>query len=441
MWRRIAASVLVTAVVFAIGFPSVAGAASPIQPNNRPTPVPGQTNGELPARMLVRINADCITLREVAPSLQLLLRSAQGQGVGLFTDECYRPLAGQVAAADNWTARGNSACAASVSRTPDGRPVGNSYHGWGKATDFTWSDGLRFDSPVYRWLKAEAARFGWNHPAFAEPGGSACPEPWHWEWVGDGGRYEADRIRADVVGMLPTASGQGYSVVTGLGALTHRGDATDQGSAAGIPINWLVVGGARMPGGSGYWLVAADGGIFGFGGATFLGSTGGMRLNQPIVGMAATPTGKGYWLVASDGGIFSFGDAAFQGSMGGRRLNRPIVGMAATPTGKGYWLVASDGGMFAFGDARFMGSTGSIKLNRPITTMTPTPDGNGYWLSASDGGIFAYGNAQFQGSTGQNPSSSPVVGMASTRTGKGYWLVAANGTVSNFGDAGAFGAG
>ena len=438
--RGVAAAVI-AGLLLVFGLTGVADAASPLQPGNRPTPISGQTNGELPSNLLVRLSSDCITLRPVATSLYLLLRAAEGKGVGLGTSECYRPLSGQVAAAQKWTAAGNSACAASVSTSSSGKPLGNSYHGWGKATDFSWEDGLRFESPVYRFLKAEAGRFGWNHPAFAEPGGSACPEPWHWEWVGDGGRYGADPIRADVVGLLPTASGQGYSVVTGLGALTHRGDAVDQGSTADTPINWLMVGGARTPNGNGYWLVAADGGIFGFGGARFLGSTGGLRLNQPIVGMAPTPDGNGYWLVASDGGIFSFGTATFHGSMGGTRLNRPIVGMAATPSGKGYWLVASDGGMFAFGDARFVGSTGGTRLNQPITGMAPTPDGNGYWLVASDGGMFSFGNATFAGSTGGKTLALPVVGMAPTRTGKGYWMVGADGLVFTFGDAGAFGSG
>ncbi|TAL13012.1 MAG: peptidase M15, partial [Frankiales bacterium] len=43
--------------------------------------------------------------------------------------------------------------------------------------------GERFGSSTYRWLKANAPRFGWVHPAWAEPGGS-LPEPWHWEFVG-----------------------------------------------------------------------------------------------------------------------------------------------------------------------------------------------------------------------------------------------------------------
>ena len=58
---------------------------------------------------------------------------------------------------------------------------GTSVHGWGRAVDFEDGGGkLTFDSAGYQWLKANAARFGFVHPAWAEPGGSS-PEPWHWE--------------------------------------------------------------------------------------------------------------------------------------------------------------------------------------------------------------------------------------------------------------------
>ncbi len=58
---------------------------------------------------------------------------------------------------------------------------GTSVHGWGRAVDFEDGGGkLTFSSAGYQWLKANAARFGFVHPAWAEPGGSS-PEPWHWE--------------------------------------------------------------------------------------------------------------------------------------------------------------------------------------------------------------------------------------------------------------------
>lgn len=57
---------------------------------------------------------------------------------------------------------------------------GTSNHGWAKALDL--GGGIQsFSSPQYQWMKANAGRFGWVHPGWAEPGGSK-PEPWHWEF-------------------------------------------------------------------------------------------------------------------------------------------------------------------------------------------------------------------------------------------------------------------
>jgi hypothetical protein len=435
-------TILALTAAVAIGLlgqlPAVAD--SPIQPNNRPTPVAGRTNGEMPDSDLINVAPNCRALRAAAPSLGLLLASARARGVTVTTEECYRPLSGEVAAQQNWTAAGNSACAAPVNTSPSGKPQGTSMHGWGKAVDFAFGGGS-FGSAGYQYLKQAAGGYGWNHPGWAEPGGSACPEAWHWEWVGDGGEMHASAVRADVVGLLPSADDQGYATVTGLGAVAARGSAVDRGSAAGIPLNWLIVGASPTADRLGYWMVGSDGGIFGFGDAAFFGSTGGMHLNQPVVGMAATPTGRGYWLVAADGGIFSFGDARFFGSTGAMHLNKPIVAMAATPTGAGYWLIASDGGIFSFGDARFFGSTGAIRLNQPVVGGAATADGNGYWLVASDGGVFNFGDAGFLGSAGGHPPAQSVVSLTATRTGQGYWLTVVNGDVLPFGDAKSFGSG
>jgi hypothetical protein len=164
--------------------------------------------------------------------------------------------------------------------------------------------------------------------------------------------------------------------------------AANFGDMSGQPINRPVVGMSPTADGEGYWLVAADGGIFAFGNARYYGSTGAMTLNKPIVGMAVTPDGAGYWLVASDGGIFTFGDAQFYGSTGNLDLDDPIVAMLATPDGHGYWMVASDGGVFAFGDAQFYGSTGGRILPAPIAGMIPV--GNGYTLVGQAGGLYPF---------------------------------------------------
>ncbi|MGH9011776.1 MAG: M15 family metallopeptidase, partial [Acidimicrobiia bacterium] len=338
---------------------------------------------------VVGVEGACRAGRAAGPSLALMLAAARADGVALRPGDCYRPDNQQSAAKSNACARGNCACAAGT---------GTSMHGWGKAVDYRDAGGtLTFGASGYRWLKANGARFGWNHPRWAEPGGSECPEAWHWEFVGDGGRMQLDTIRADVVGIIAGRAG-GYWGVTGLGGVVARGGATDAGSHGSKPLAWLVKGAAASPSGAGYWLVASDGGVFTFGDAGFFGSTGAMRLNRPIVGMAATPSGRGYWLVASDGGVFTFGDAVFFGSQGGASPSDPVVGMAATPTGRGYWVASSAGAVKAFGDAAAAGSLSS-RPNLPVVGLAPTPSGRGYWMAAADGGVFAFGDAVYHGTT------------------------------------------
>ncbi len=435
---------LLTALVIVIVLSSVsAGAVSPINRNNRPTPLPNAVNGEVSRSRLIAVIPHCIAAREAAPSLFRLFTMARQAGVTLGAEECYRILNDQVTYANRANQPGNNpACVASVSRSPSGKPVGNSMHGWGKAADLTDSgNSLTFGSRGYAFMKKAAGSLGWNHPAFAEPGGSSCPEPWHWEWVGDGGTLHASAKRGDAVGLLPSADDRGYATVTGLGAVAAHGNFVNRGSASALPLLWVVVGATPTADRGGYWMVAADGGVFGFGNAKFHGSLGGKPLTAPVNGMASTKSGKGYWLVAWDGGIFTFGNARFFGSTGAMRLNKPVVAMAPTPSGKGYWLVASDGGIFSFGDADFYGSTGNLNLVSPIIGIAPTKSGRGYWLVASDGGVFTFGDAHFYGSLGGRNLESPVVAMVPTKSGKGYWLELADASVAAFGNARHFGNG
>ncbi|MBC7373611.1 MAG: D-alanyl-D-alanine carboxypeptidase family protein, partial [Frankiales bacterium] len=59
---------------------------------------------------------------------------------------------------------------------------GRSQHGWGLAVDFC--GGVQaFGTPAHAWMQANAGRFGWFHPSWAQPDGSR-PEPWHWEYAG-----------------------------------------------------------------------------------------------------------------------------------------------------------------------------------------------------------------------------------------------------------------
>jgi hypothetical protein len=44
---------------------------------------------------------------------------------------------------------------------------------------------------------------------------------------------------------------------------------------------------AATPDGKGYWLASANGGVFSFGDASFQGSAAGLRLGGPVVAMTA----------------------------------------------------------------------------------------------------------------------------------------------------------
>jgi LAS superfamily LD-carboxypeptidase LdcB len=59
---------------------------------------------------------------------------------------------------------------------------GTSDHGWGLAVDLC--GGVeRFGTPQYAWMVANAGRFGFLHPRWADPG-NGREEPWHWEYDG-----------------------------------------------------------------------------------------------------------------------------------------------------------------------------------------------------------------------------------------------------------------
>jgi cell wall-associated NlpC family hydrolase len=59
---------------------------------------------------------------------------------------------------------------------------GTSNHGWGLAVDLC--GGIeRYGTAQYKWMVANAGRFGWLHPTWADPG-NGREEPWHWEYAG-----------------------------------------------------------------------------------------------------------------------------------------------------------------------------------------------------------------------------------------------------------------
>lgn len=374
---------------------------------------------------LIKIEEGCTPARAAAPSLAKLLAAARAAGISLTGRDCYRPAEAQSAAKTGACTGGNCACAAGS---------GKSMHGWGKAVDFGDATGSvnDFNSPSYKWLKREAARFGWNHPGWAEPGGSPCPEPWHWEWVGDGGTARAGQVRVDVASVLSAKPG-GFSTLTGSGGLTRVGDAAPCGKAGELRPDRLVVAGASTPDAQGCWLVAGDGGVFSFGAARNFGSAR-PKAGTSIIGMQSTPSGKGYWLAASNGELFAYGDAGNFGPAEVPKLDGAVVGIEATLTGAGYWLATSKGQVLSFGDAPVL-SPAPASSAKPIVGIEATPSGKGYWLVSSKGDVFAFGDAFSLRPLGWSGSTDGVIGMASSATAKGYWLARSDGGVLAVGDA------
>jgi hypothetical protein len=370
-------------------------AANPDVPGNAPTPLPGRTNGQLPATDLVEVTPTCLTARAAAPSMARMLDDAHAHGVALSTTICYRPEAQQTNDRASACSGGNCACAA---------PTGHSMHGWGKAADLRGARGpiVSTSDPTHLWLKANAARYGWNHPGWAEPGGSPCPEPWHWEWVGDGGVMHLSPVRTDVAAIV--ADGGGYALCTALGEVIARGPSPVVASSPARDVGPLI-GAAALVGNR---IVTAG--------------------DPAVVGIAATPSGRGYWTVTSSGKVTAAGDARDFGSAAA-----PVVGIAATRDGKGYWVAGASGAVYAFGDAAPQSSPAGV----PVAAIAPSAHG-GYWLVTRDGRVIAQGGAPFLGSLVEPPRLA-VVAVAGTSSGYGYWVATADGGVFAFGDAGFYG--
>lgn len=220
------------------------------------------------------------------------------------------------------------------------------------------------------------------------------------------------------------------------GVFADGDDALFAGSAANLPRNAPVVGGAATKSARGYLLFGSDGGVFSFGDAPHFGSLAGQQLAAPVVGGMVNATGDGYWLVARDGGVFAFGSAVYAGGAAEHAPSAPIVGGAASPIGDGYWLVGADGAVYSFGDAPFFGSLVGQWHTSPIAAIVPTTSGTGYWLVGTDGAVYPFGAATWLGGLEHQPVGSSIVGLVPALSGRGYRLVAADGMTTSFGDVG-----
>lgn len=142
---------------------------------NMSTPDPSQDlsgkyqNGRIPIAALAALRwapAHYLRADAAAASEQLAAAYEVGMGAKLCVTDSYRDYDTQVRL---YATKPNLAA----------KP-GTSNHGWGVAMDLC--GGIQnFGTPAHQWMKANAPRFGWIHPSWAEPSGSR-PEPWHWSF-------------------------------------------------------------------------------------------------------------------------------------------------------------------------------------------------------------------------------------------------------------------
>jgi hypothetical protein len=153
---------------------------NPINGYNKPTIPAGMTNGNLPSSVLRSYTSTCrMWSQEYGPASAMIL-AARKAGITLVTADCYRDYAGQVYWRTWWC---------NVGKCGNAAVPGTSNHGWGKAIDFhDLSGGLPTSGAAYRWMRANAGRFGFVNPILTN-------ESWHWEWDGDGGTMHGYQVR------------------------------------------------------------------------------------------------------------------------------------------------------------------------------------------------------------------------------------------------------
>ena len=128
------------------------------------------SNGEIPDSDLqtLSFSPESKMNKQAAAAMEEMNKAYKADnGSNLLINEAYRDCATQIR-----YARELGAIAAPA-------PPCRSNHGWGLAADISVGG---FGSPVYKWLEANAHKYGYVNPPWARPGGSK-PEAWHWEYA------------------------------------------------------------------------------------------------------------------------------------------------------------------------------------------------------------------------------------------------------------------
>ena len=130
----------------------------------------GYPNGLIPPSAMCPLGVAGHSLRCDAAAAYRAMSAAFAAAFGtpICITDSYRTYASQV------TLYGQKPALAAV--------PGTSNHGWGLAVDLC--GGIEsFGTAQYSWMTANAGRFGFLHPTWADPG-RGREEPWHWEYAG-----------------------------------------------------------------------------------------------------------------------------------------------------------------------------------------------------------------------------------------------------------------
>ncbi len=126
-------------------------------------------NGRIPTAQLRPFSdAHLLLSPDAAACADVMIAAAARDGVELVPLVGYRDYAGQQRMKREWTAKGKPNYAA--------KP-GTSNHGLGTAVD--WNVHL---AGALDWLRANATKYGWDQPEWADDG-VGTEEDWHWQFI------------------------------------------------------------------------------------------------------------------------------------------------------------------------------------------------------------------------------------------------------------------
>jgi SGNH domain (fused to AT3 domains) len=234
----------------------------------------------------------------------------------------------------------------------------------------------------------------------------------------------------------PVVAASNLPPATAAWAVTAKGKVVGYAGAASFgDVTGLLADGESAVGivatasGRGYWIVTDQSRVHRFGDATALGDLAGS--GETVVAMAGTPNRTGYWLLTASGRIVPFGSAGAHGDLQGRLPAEPLVALAAHPGGQGYWVLDAAGNVHPFGAAPQLGSAANQDLLRvtswqypggvdyevvpawqmPTTAVTllPTTSGNGYWVWLANGAVCHFGDAPILGGVHRGQLDFPMV--------------------------------